>query len=284
MHVAWVAASFALANLCVAMFGDGTMDWAHWRFAWVMFVIGQGAACVSVCMAYYNDTASKEAADLAAAAPKDQPLATPDAGSQARAINGSPAKTPPVNAGAAAVAVMLIAALAMQGCAGSPAAAKVQAVAASPTTPAALQAVFDTAIDAASGQDVAAVFNGISAASLIVRSLQATPNAASPSAVSSAITTAGAPATVAGQAAAAISALTKAGESASAANEDVAEKLDAAAKALSAKPLACMGRMLRGLDWEIDFEPQLPPPPFILRFRNALRDDEDAPLPPAMIV
>jgi hypothetical protein len=131
MHIGWVAASFALANLTVAMFGDGTLDWAHWRFAWVIFIVGQLAACIVVAMAYYNQTAAQESARIEAL-PQAQPLATPDANGQARVINGAPAPidvlskemeasiTNLAKSGLKAALPLLIVVLLFQGCTSAP--------------------------------------------------------------------------------------------------------------------------------------------------------------------
>jgi hypothetical protein len=192
--------------------------------------------------------------------------AIPDASGQARQLsqNSSPTSTstPPPGAGngpapGSGGAALLIAVLsglsiafilgALTGCAagdnsGNPSvpSSKVQidltAVGnylSSPTTQAALDAVANTVVDAASGQDVTAVINGVDAATLLVRSLQSTPRAASSSAVSDAVKSGGAPPAVATKAAAAVTALVAAGATADQANEAVAVQLDSAVQQLT---------------------------------------------------
>lgn len=53
----WVgvaATGFAGANLKVAMFGTGEIDWAHFRFEWTLFIVGILSVVFSVCKAYYD--------------------------------------------------------------------------------------------------------------------------------------------------------------------------------------------------------------------------------------
>lgn len=51
--------STAISGLNVGMFGDGTLDWAHFRFAWVLFFIGLAATVFVVLRAAYDqDTSS----------------------------------------------------------------------------------------------------------------------------------------------------------------------------------------------------------------------------------
>lgn len=76
------------------------------------------------------------------------------------------------------------------------------------------------------GNDTAAAINGVQGAAALVRSLQATPQAANPQAVSAAVSTGGAPA-IAPLAAQAVAASAAAGAPPDAANEAVAKVLDA---------------------------------------------------------
>lgn len=53
--------STAISGLTIAMFGDGTLDWAHFRFAWTLFVIGCLMSVLTVLRAAMDqETSSTE--------------------------------------------------------------------------------------------------------------------------------------------------------------------------------------------------------------------------------
>lgn len=51
--------STAISGLNVGMFGDGTLDWAHFRFAWLLFFIGCCATVFTVMRAALDQETSQ---------------------------------------------------------------------------------------------------------------------------------------------------------------------------------------------------------------------------------
>lgn len=97
----------------------------------------------------------------------------------------------------------------------------------------ALNLAFNAATSYASGNDVAAALNALSAASYLMRSLQSTPAAASAPAVTSTVQSAGVGPKTSAAIASAVSALTANGTAPSKANEKIASQIDAAVKQAS---------------------------------------------------
>ena len=50
--------STAISGLSASMFGDGTIDWAHWRFAWVLFIFGVATSIFNVLRAALDQETS----------------------------------------------------------------------------------------------------------------------------------------------------------------------------------------------------------------------------------
>jgi Na+/melibiose symporter-like transporter len=48
----------AISGLNVGMFGDGTLDWPHFRFAWTLFLIGVVATVFTVLRAALDQDTS----------------------------------------------------------------------------------------------------------------------------------------------------------------------------------------------------------------------------------
>lgn len=61
LYVGANACAFALAGLNVAMFGDGTLDWPHFYFAWSMFGIGLAASTFNITRSFIDTTAGAAA-------------------------------------------------------------------------------------------------------------------------------------------------------------------------------------------------------------------------------
>jgi hypothetical protein len=59
LYVVGIDVSFALANLTSGMFGDGTLDWPHFRFAWAFFCLGIIGATAAVVRAFIDTTHSE---------------------------------------------------------------------------------------------------------------------------------------------------------------------------------------------------------------------------------
>lgn len=58
IYIGAALCSTAVSGLNVGMFGDGTLDWPHWRFAWVLFFFGCAGTVFTVLRAALDQETS----------------------------------------------------------------------------------------------------------------------------------------------------------------------------------------------------------------------------------